>query len=87
MKFAHNLVGVTLRDRLRSEDLREKLKMKWFDRDVREYQKKWMQHLEKMDNNRVPKIIMNYGPIGLRDLDSQGDAGKISSVFRNGRYS
>jgi hypothetical protein len=40
MRFACNLVGLTLRDRMRTEDIREQLKMKWIDKDIREYQKK-----------------------------------------------
>jgi hypothetical protein len=57
-----------LRDRMRCEDIREQLKMKWIDKDIREYQKKWMQHLERMDNKRVPKIRIKHKPTGLRDL-------------------
>jgi hypothetical protein len=68
VRIAHNLVGVTVTERTRSEDIREQLKMKGFDENVREYQKKRVQHPEKTDNNRAPKIIMNYKPVGLRIL-------------------
>jgi hypothetical protein len=42
--------------------------MKRIDEDVREYQKKWMQLLEIRDIDRVPKIIMEYKSVVLRDL-------------------
>jgi hypothetical protein len=58
MRFAHDLVGVTLRDRMRSEDIREQVKMIRIDKD----------NLKGLDN-RVPKITMNYKPTGLRNLE------------------
>jgi hypothetical protein len=47
-RFNCNMLGVTFRDRMRSEDIRKQLKMKQIDKYIREYQKKWMQHLEQM---------------------------------------
>jgi hypothetical protein len=58
MRFACNLVGVTVRVRMRNEDIRERLKKKRIDEDIREYQK-WDQLLEITDSITVPKIIMN----------------------------
>jgi hypothetical protein len=68
MRFACYLVGVTLRDTARCEDVREQLKVKRFDQDIRECQKKWMQLLGRVDNSGAPIIIMNFKPVGLRDL-------------------
>jgi hypothetical protein len=68
MRFACNLIGVTLRDTMRSEDTGEELKMNWIDEDIKEYQKKWMQHLERINYNTVFKITMSYKPVGLMEL-------------------
>jgi hypothetical protein len=84
MRFDRNLVGVTLRERMRSDGIREQLKMKRIDEHTREYQKKWTQYLEGKDNNRVPELTMNFKPVGLRDLEDQGVAGRNISEFRNG---
>jgi hypothetical protein len=53
---------------MRNEDTREELTMKPIDEDIREYQKKWKQHLGRMDNSRVSEVIINYKHVGLRDL-------------------
>jgi hypothetical protein len=39
MRFTCNLIGVTLRDRISNDDIREQLKMKLIDEDVRKYKK------------------------------------------------
>jgi hypothetical protein len=68
MWFSRSLVGVTLRDKMRSKDIWQQQKTKQINEDIRGYQTKWMPHLERLGNNRVPQIIMNYKPVGLRDL-------------------
>jgi hypothetical protein len=67
MRFARNQTAVTLRDRTRSEDVREELKMKRINENIGEYQK-WTQYVERMDNNGVTRVIMNCKPDVLRDL-------------------
>lgn len=58
MRFSRNLVGLTLRDRMSIKDIREQSKVKRIDEDIREHQKKLMQHSERMDNSKELKIIM-----------------------------
>lgn len=51
-RYARYLVGVTSRDRMQDDDIRDRLKMRT-DEEIRDYQIKWLQHLERMDSNRV----------------------------------
>jgi hypothetical protein len=34
---------------------------------IKDYQIKWLQHLERMEQNRIPKFLLNYKPRGRRD--------------------
>jgi hypothetical protein len=36
--------------------------------DIKLYQKKWLDHLERMDRSRLPKLAFQYQPRGLRDM-------------------
>ena len=39
-----------------------------WNKDVRaKYKQNWINHLERMDNNRIPKHALNYKPRGRRD--------------------
>jgi hypothetical protein len=34
----------------------------------KKYQKKWLQHVQRMDRNRIPKQALQYRPTGRRDI-------------------
>jgi len=34
-----------------------------------QYQRKWLQHLERMETNRVPKLTLHYRPNGRGNID------------------
>lgn len=83
MRFALNVEGVTLRARMQNDDIRDRVKVTRIDEEIREYQIKWSKHVETMDSDRVPKIIMNYKSVGLRDLEHPETDCMINSEFRN----
>ena len=31
-------------------------------KEIKQYQKKWLQHVQKMDTNRLPKQALQYKP-------------------------
>jgi len=33
-------------------------------KEIKQYQKKWLQHVQRMDTNRIPKQALQYKPIG-----------------------
>ena len=31
-------------------------------KEIKQYQEKWLQHVQRMDINRIPKQALQYGP-------------------------
>ena len=54
MRFLLSLSGVTLRDRIKSEEIRKKLYVEEMIHDIQTYQLKWNQHVLRMPENRIP---------------------------------
>ena len=36
--------------------------------EIKQYQKKWLQHVQRMDTNRLPKQALQYKPKGRRNI-------------------
>ena len=67
MRFLRSVTGYTRLDKIRSEVIRKELEISGIQ-DVRlKYKQKWINHLERMDNTRLPKHALNYKPRGRRD--------------------
>jgi hypothetical protein len=59
--------GYTRLDKIRSEAIRKELEIEGIQ-DVRsKYKQNWIDHLERIDNTRLPKHALNYKPRGRRD--------------------
>jgi len=37
-------------------------------KEIKQYQKKWLQHVQGMDTNRLPKQALQYKPKGRRNI-------------------
>ena len=67
MRFLRSVKGYTRLDKIRSEVIRKELEISGIQ-DVRaKYKQNWINHLERMDNTRLPKHALNYKPRGRRD--------------------
>jgi len=67
MRFLRSVKGYSRLDKIRSEVIRKELEISGIQ-DVRtKYKQNWINHLEIMDNNRLPKHAMNYKPRERRD--------------------
>jgi len=67
MRFLRSVPGCTRLDKIRSEVIRKELEISGIQ-DVRfKYKQNWTNHLERMDNTRLPKHALNYKPRGRRD--------------------
>ena len=67
MRFLRSVTGYTRLDKIRSEDVRQELEISGIQ-DVRlKYKQNWINHLERMDNTRLPKYAFNYKPRERRD--------------------
>jgi hypothetical protein len=40
-------------------------------KEIKQYQKKWLQHVQRMDTNRLPKQALQYKPKGRRNIGRQ----------------
>jgi hypothetical protein len=68
MQFIRSLTGVTFRDRIKSEDLRNRWRVQEMVQEIQNYQSKCMQHVLRMPVNRLPRKLLKYIPHGRRDF-------------------
>jgi hypothetical protein len=68
MKFIRYQTGVTLRDRIKSEDMRNRWRVHGMVQEVQNYQSRRMQHVLRMPANRLPWELLKSKPPGRRDL-------------------
>jgi ATP-dependent Lon protease len=68
MKFLRHLLGITKLDKEKNQSIREKIGKQNIVQDVKQYQKKWLQHVQRMDTNRMPRQALRYRPEGRRNV-------------------
>jgi len=54
-------------DKIRSEVIRKELEISGIQDVKSKYKQNWINHLERMDNTRLPKHALNCKPRGRRD--------------------
>jgi len=66
-RFLRSVKGYTRLHLIRSEVIRKELQISGIQ-DVRsKYKQNWFNHLERMENTRLPKHALNYKPRGRGD--------------------
>jgi hypothetical protein len=68
MKFLRHLLGLTKLDKEKNQRNREKTGAWNTVKEIKQYQKKWLQHVQRMDVNRIPKQALQYRPKGRRNI-------------------
>ena len=68
MKFLKHLLGITKLDKEKNQCIREKLGAQNIVKEIKQCQEKWLQHVQRMDTNRVPKQALPYQPKGRRNV-------------------
>jgi len=68
MKFLRHLLGITKLDKEKNQCIREKTGAQNIIKGEKKYQKKWLQHVQRMDTNRIPKQTLQYRPKGRRNI-------------------
>ena len=68
MKFFRHLLGITKFDKEKNQCTREKTGAQNIVEEIKQYQKKWLQHVQKIDTNRIPKQALTYRSKGRRDI-------------------
>ena len=64
MKFLRHLLEITKLDKEKNQCIREKTGAQNIVKEIKQYQKKWPQHVQRMDRNRLPRQALRYGPEG-----------------------
>jgi len=67
MRFLRSVAEYTRLDKIRSEAIRKELEISGIQDMRHKYKQNWINHLERMDNTRLPKHTLNYKPRGRRD--------------------
>ena len=67
MKFLRHLLGITKLDKEKDQCIREKTGAQSIVKEIKQYQKKWLQHVQRTDTNRLPKQALQYRPKGRRN--------------------
>jgi hypothetical protein len=72
MKFLRHLLGITNLDRERNQPVREKLGVQNIVLELKQYQREWLQHIERMDTDRIPKQALKYRRKSKRNIGRTG---------------
>ena len=67
MRFISSVAGYKRLDKKRNEIIRRDLVIPGIQAVRTKCKQNWINHLERMDNNRLPKHALNYKPRGRRD--------------------
>jgi len=68
MKFLRYLLGITKLDKEKNQYIRGKTGAQNIVKEIKQYQEKWLQRLQRMDTNRLPKQAPQYKPKGRRNV-------------------
>jgi hypothetical protein len=62
IKFLRHLLGITKLDKEKNQCIREKMGAQNIVKEIKQHQKKWLQHVQRTDINRIPKQALQYRP-------------------------
>jgi hypothetical protein len=68
MKFLRHLLGITTLDEEKNQCIRQKKGAQNIVKEIKQYQKKWLQRVQRMDTNTLPKQALQYKPKGRRNI-------------------
>jgi len=68
MTFLRHLLGIIKLGKEKNQSIRQKMGEQSIVKEIKEYQKKWLQHVQRMDTNRLPIQALQYKPKGRRNI-------------------
>jgi len=68
MKFLRHLLGITKLDQEKNQNIREKTGSQNIVKEIKQYHEKWLQHVQRMDTNRLTKQALQYKPKGRKNI-------------------
>ena len=67
-EILRHLLGITKLDKEKNQYIRQKTEVQNIVNEIKQYQKKWLQHVQRMGTNRLPKQALQYKPKGRRNI-------------------
>jgi len=68
MKISRHLLGIIKLDKEKNQCIREKTVAQKVVKEIKQYQEKYLQHVQRMDTNKIPKQALQYQPKGRRNI-------------------
>ena len=68
MKFLRHLLRITKLDKEKNQCIRQKMGVQNIVKEIKQYQKKWLKHIQRMETNRLPKQALQYKSKGRRNI-------------------
>ena len=68
MKFLRHLLGITKLDKEKYQYFKGKTGAENIAKEIKRYRKKWLQNVQRMDTNRIPRQALKYRPEGRRNV-------------------
>jgi hypothetical protein len=69
MKYLRRTVGYTLLDQERNEEILEELHVTSVEGKICTYRRNWFRKVNRTEDYRLPKQLLNYHPKGRRRLE------------------
>jgi len=67
MKYLRRTVGYTWADYKTNAQIAKELKITPILDKLPEYKRSWIQHVNRMSRNRLPRVMKYYSPTGIRN--------------------
>ena len=67
MKYMRRITGYTWTDCKTSTQITKELKITQILDKLLEYKRNWIQHVNRMPRNRLPRLMKHYSPTGRRN--------------------
>ena len=68
MKSLRHLLAITKLDKEKNQCIRQKTGTQNIVKEIKQYQIKWLQHVQRMNTNRLPKQALQYEQKGRRNI-------------------
>ena len=86
MKFLRHLLGITKLDKEKNTNIRRKTGAQNIVKEIQQYQQKWVQHVQRMDKNRLPRQALHYRPNGQRTTEKEMGGPTSPGGLRNRQH-
>ena len=66
-----NRPGIIIKHKKEKKYIRKKTGAQNIVKEIKQYQKKWLHHVQRMDRNRLTRQALKYRPEGRRNIGRQ----------------